>query len=261
MHTSEAGNVLLRLKVKDLAKHKVDLDLLIQANTNPLNGDTDGDGLLASVESNAGVFVGATDTGTDPTLVDTDSYGLSDGVETNTGILVNANDTDGSPVDQDTDGDGADDEMEVAAGTNPSNNTQAAVTPITPTLTPTAPTLQWMAVGPQAMSCSESWRSILVMLSTVYAGTFAFDPVYKGVFKNTNGRRDLGRGHARPPQSGCRGAGDHSRCGVKPEPRVDCSVAAGNQTIPHRLWQRGCKGVHAQDADFANAIVAEWHVR
>ena len=45
------------------------------------NVDTDGDGLLDSVETNTGVYVSPTDTGTDPNNPDTDGDGVNDGVE------------------------------------------------------------------------------------------------------------------------------------------------------------------------------------
>jgi hypothetical protein len=43
--------------------------------------DTDGDGLTDSIETNTGVFVSLTDTGTDPNNIDTDSDGVPDGLE------------------------------------------------------------------------------------------------------------------------------------------------------------------------------------
>ena len=43
--------------------------------------DTDGDGLPDAVESNTGIFLSITDTGTDPNKADTDGDGLPDGVE------------------------------------------------------------------------------------------------------------------------------------------------------------------------------------
>ncbi len=49
--------------------------------THPLLVDTDADGLSDAVETNTGVFVSATDTGSNPTLTDTDSDGTHDGVE------------------------------------------------------------------------------------------------------------------------------------------------------------------------------------
>ena len=58
-----------------------------------VSDDTDGDGLLDSVETNTGVYISETDTGTDPNNADSDGDGLSDGVETNTGIYVSGSDT------------------------------------------------------------------------------------------------------------------------------------------------------------------------
>ena len=51
--------------------------------------DTDGDGVDIA-ETNTGIFVDSSDTGTDPNDDDTDSDGLSDGVETGTGVYVSA---------------------------------------------------------------------------------------------------------------------------------------------------------------------------
>lgn len=57
----------------------LDLDAdQIQAFLDP---DDDGDGLDDVVETNTGVFVSSTDTGTDPNDPDTDGDGLSDGYE------------------------------------------------------------------------------------------------------------------------------------------------------------------------------------
>lgn len=46
-----------------------------------IDTDDDGDGLLDVVETDTGVFVSASDTGTDPVNPDTDGDGLSDGFE------------------------------------------------------------------------------------------------------------------------------------------------------------------------------------
>jgi hypothetical protein len=46
---------------------------------------------------------------------------LGDGVETNTGVFVDASDTGTDPTKQDTDGDGFFDGTEVSAGTDPTN--------------------------------------------------------------------------------------------------------------------------------------------
>ncbi len=50
--------------------------------------DADGDGLADSVETNTGVFVDATNTGTDPNNPDTDNDGLRDGVEVDPAIVA-----------------------------------------------------------------------------------------------------------------------------------------------------------------------------
>jgi hypothetical protein len=47
--------------------------------------DADGDGLLDSVETNTGIFVSASDTGTDPLNPDTDGDGFNDGDEVSAG--------------------------------------------------------------------------------------------------------------------------------------------------------------------------------
>ena len=52
--------------------------------------DTDGDGLDDSVETNTGIYLSETDTGTDPNNSDTDGDGLIDSLENNTGILVSS---------------------------------------------------------------------------------------------------------------------------------------------------------------------------
>ena len=83
------------------------------ANPEP---DDDGDGLANSVETNTGIFVDASDTGTNPNLVDTDGDGLSDAVETGTGVYVSATDTGSNPNLDDTDGDGLSDAVETGTG-------------------------------------------------------------------------------------------------------------------------------------------------
>ncbi len=67
--------------------------------------DGDGDGLVNTVETNTGVFMSLSDTGTNPSVADTDGDLLSDGAE------VLFYDTD--PFIQDTDGDGCGDGHEV----------------------------------------------------------------------------------------------------------------------------------------------------
>jgi len=79
--------------------------------------DTDGDGIPDDFETNTGVFVSETDTGTDPLNPDTDGDGLQDGVETNTETFVDETDTGTDPLDPDTDGDGLQDSVETNTGT------------------------------------------------------------------------------------------------------------------------------------------------
>lgn len=87
--------------------------------TDPLDGDSDNDGLLDGVETDTGVFVSADDTGTDPLDDDSDNDGLLDGVETGTGTFVDAENTGTDPLNSDTDGDGLSDGFEVDSGTDP----------------------------------------------------------------------------------------------------------------------------------------------
>ena len=74
-------------------------------------GDTDGDGLDDSVETDTGIYVGATNTGTDPLDPDTDGDFLTDGAEVNTHFT--------NPNLDDTDGGGVNDATELSLGTNP----------------------------------------------------------------------------------------------------------------------------------------------
>ncbi|MFP6874094.1 MAG: discoidin domain-containing protein, partial [Verrucomicrobiales bacterium] len=89
--------------------------------TNPIKADTDLDGLDDGVETNTGIFVSATDTGTDPTKDDTDGDGLTDKVETNAGTFVDAGNTGTNPNNNDSDGDGFADGFEVDQGSDPNN--------------------------------------------------------------------------------------------------------------------------------------------
>ena len=57
------------------------LDNGLPAPTNPRRPDTDQDGLLDSVETDTGVYVSATDTGSDPLVVDSDGDRFADGQE------------------------------------------------------------------------------------------------------------------------------------------------------------------------------------
>ncbi len=82
------------------------------------DNDQDNDGLTDDVETNTGVFVDATDTGTDPFDSDTDNDGLLDGAEVDIAV-------DGcpDPTVYDSDGDGLRDGLEVlfAPFTSPCN--------------------------------------------------------------------------------------------------------------------------------------------
>lgn len=105
--------------------------------TDPQDPDSDDDSLLDGVESNTGVFVDATDTGTDPLNVDTDGDSLNDDVEIASNPATNPvlADTDGDslsdgdevnthgsdPTLTDTDGGGVDDGIEVLVGTDPTD--------------------------------------------------------------------------------------------------------------------------------------------
>ncbi len=68
--------------------------------------DFDNDGLEDIYETNTGIWISPTDTGTDPNNADTDGDGLSDGVETATLIYVGENNTGTDPNNPDTGGDG-----------------------------------------------------------------------------------------------------------------------------------------------------------
>ncbi len=83
-----------------------------------VDAGTDDDGLNDVVETNTGVFVDATDTGTDPFDPDTDNDGLLDGTEVGSAVLVGCPD----PTVYDSDGDGWPDGYEVLTeGTDPCN--------------------------------------------------------------------------------------------------------------------------------------------
>jgi hypothetical protein len=77
--------------------------------TDPLNLDTDSDGLSDGVETHTGIWASASDTGTNPLNPDSDTDGLKDGVETHTGVFVSTTNTGTNPLNSDTDGDGAGD--------------------------------------------------------------------------------------------------------------------------------------------------------
>jgi hypothetical protein len=78
-------------------------------STNPVQADTDGDGLRDGIE----VVGSGTRPATSPTKADTDGDGLNDLVETNDGSLNGPADTGTNPVLADTDNDGFSDGLEV----------------------------------------------------------------------------------------------------------------------------------------------------
>ena len=84
--------------------------------TSPLSEDSDSDNIIDSAETNTGVYVSAEDTGTDPNKADSDEDGLNDQVETNTGIYLSETNTGTNPNNPDTDGDGLDDGVETNTG-------------------------------------------------------------------------------------------------------------------------------------------------
>lgn len=55
------------------------------APSNPVNADTDGDGLRDGVETDTGVFASSVNTGSDPLVADTDGDGFVDGLEVSQG--------------------------------------------------------------------------------------------------------------------------------------------------------------------------------
>ena len=65
------------------------------------------------METNTGVWVSASNTGTSPVNLDTDADGLKDSVETNTGIFVSISNTGTNPHNPNSDGDNASDWYEV----------------------------------------------------------------------------------------------------------------------------------------------------
>ena len=65
---------------------------------------------------------------------DDDNDGLADSVETDTGMFVDASDTGTDPLDADSDDDGFDDGMEVAAGSDPNDDQSTPPPPQIPAL-------------------------------------------------------------------------------------------------------------------------------
>jgi hypothetical protein len=93
--------------------------------TDPIDADTDDDGLGDGAETNTGTFVSAADTGTNPRLADSDGDGLNDSVENP--LLAwdpaNAATQPGTdPNNPDSDDDTLSDGDEVTAGTDPTTD-------------------------------------------------------------------------------------------------------------------------------------------
>lgn len=92
-------------------------DLFVQESA-PLI-DSDGDGLPDIVETDTGVFLSGSDTGTSPTNPDTDGDGLPDGVESNSGLFIGSIDYGSNPLKADTNNDGVKDGEAVSGGFSP----------------------------------------------------------------------------------------------------------------------------------------------
>lgn len=90
--------------------------------TNPVDEDTDNDGLKDGFETGGGTWASATETGTNPLIADTDLDGLLDGVEDNLGTFTDAMNTGTNPNVFDTDLDGLPDGWEVDAELNPTDD-------------------------------------------------------------------------------------------------------------------------------------------
>ena len=89
------------------------LDNVTLRSATPVVVDSDEDGLPDDVETNTGIFVDGTDTGTDPNNPDSDGDGLLDGVETGSNIFIDVSDTGTDPNLLDTDSDCFSDGLEV----------------------------------------------------------------------------------------------------------------------------------------------------
>ena len=115
-HTIDARAVRFHFR-SDASTNRSGWDIDI-AQSLPVS-DSDDDGLYDYVETNTGIYVDASDTGTDSNDNDTDDDGILDGVETNTGTFVDASDTGTNPNLADTSGDGLNDGIVVDAGFDP----------------------------------------------------------------------------------------------------------------------------------------------
>ena len=102
------SGLLDEIQIYDRALSEIEIGSIFSSGSEgvcKVSLDSDGDGLPDSVETNTGIWVSPSDTGTDPNNTDTDGDGLLDGVETNTGTYVSATDTGTDPhvIDSDND--------------------------------------------------------------------------------------------------------------------------------------------------------------
>jgi len=118
VNSGHAGSYFVRATAGSATANSNTATLTVQIPT-PANIDADGDGLPDIVETNTGVWVSPTNTGTNAFLWDTDGDGLRDGVETRTGVFVSLTNTGTDPLKFDTDNDGVGDKAEINAGTDP----------------------------------------------------------------------------------------------------------------------------------------------
>lgn len=102
-----AGDAIL-IRVSEYRGPEASFRLIVSLGT-----DSDGDGLDDDVETNTGIYIGPSDTGTAPGNPDTDGDGLNDGAEVNTYAT--------DPTLRDSDGDGFADGVEISMGTNPNS--------------------------------------------------------------------------------------------------------------------------------------------
>ena len=116
-HDVASGDFALALDATVLHAEwaSADLDAL------SLDTDSDNDGLG---DTNEGLI------GTNPLNSDSDEDGLLDGVETNTLTYVDENDTGTNPLEKDTDKDGIEDGDEIANGTDPTDASDPGTGPI-----------------------------------------------------------------------------------------------------------------------------------
>ena len=129
VNSGHAGSYYVRASAGSATANSQTAVLTVAVPT-PATLDSDGDGLPDVVETNTGVWVSTTNTGTNPFRWDTDGDGLSDGVETHTGVFVSLTNTGTDPLKIDTDNDGVNDKAEIDAGTDPNVSPPASMVQI-----------------------------------------------------------------------------------------------------------------------------------